>query len=407
MTGLKKKKFLLLGIGIITGALLITAGIVLSTPAPVNAEASSAVQAVSVPQLNPQRGGTGNDACLACHNQADMKVALASGDELALTIDKDAFSVSVHGGKNMQCTDCHTNITGFPHPELTAKDRAQYKAQYAQTCEKCHQRETLDYHDGIHSNAIASGNVNAPTCTDCHNPHTQGKVTDENGKILPSERVNIPQLCANCHSNIYDEYSKSVHGQGILLKMNTDVATCTDCHGVHKIQDPTKANYRLNSAEMCSNCHTDKSIMDKYGLSTNVLNSYVADFHGTTVALFEADSPDQVTNKPVCYDCHGVHNISRVDDPEKGLEVRQNLLLTCKKCHPNATDNFPDSWLSHYDPSPTKWPLVFYVNLFYKIMIPAVIGAMVLFVISDIIRRQIDKGKSRRAPATKDEEVSE
>ena len=34
------------------------------------------------------------------------------------------------------------------------------------------------------------------------------------------------------------------------------------------------------------------AIMDKYGISTQVLNTYVADFHGTTVTLFEKQSPD-------------------------------------------------------------------------------------------------------------------
>ncbi len=53
--------------------------------------------------------------------------------------------------------------------------------------------------------------------------------------------------------------------------------------------------------------------MDKYGISTQVLNTYVADFHGTTVTLFEKQSPDAQTNKPVCYDCHGVHDIAATD----------------------------------------------------------------------------------------------
>ena len=127
--------------------------------------------------------------------------------------------------------------------------------------------------------------------------------------------------------------------------------------------------------------------MDKYGISTNVLSTYVADFHGTTVTLFEKLSPDQQTNKPVCYDCHGVHNISKVDDPKNGLELKQNMLIACQKCHPDATINFPDSWLSHYIPSPDKYPLVYYVNLFYLILIPGVLAGMALIIATDIYRR--------------------
>jgi hypothetical protein len=131
--------------------------------------------------------------------------------------------------------------------------------------------------------------------------------------------------------------------------------------------------------------------MQKYGLSTEVLNTYVADFHGTTVVLFDKTFPDQPTNKPVCTDCHGVHDIARVDDPQKGLVVRKNLLARCQKCHPDATANFPDAWLSHYIPSPDKYPMVYYINLFYKFFIPAVLGPMLILVIMDFSRMLINR----------------
>ncbi len=93
---------------------------------------------------------------------------------------------------------------------------------------------------------------------------------------------------------------------------------------------------------------------------------------------------DQETNKPVCYDCHGVHDIKRADDPEKGLQVKENLLVKCQKCHPDASDNFPTAWLSHYIPSPDHYPLVYYVNLFYKFFIPTVLGGMAILVVLDV-----------------------
>jgi hypothetical protein len=133
--------------------------------------------------------------------------------------------------------------------------------------------------------------------------------------------------------------------------------------------------------------------MDKYGLSTNVLSSYIADFHGTTVTLFEKVEPDQLTNKPVCYDCHGIHDIRASDDPEKGLQIKENVLVACQRCHPDATANFPDSWLSHYIPSRDKAPLVYYVNLVYQILIPLVLGAMGVFVLSDIYRKIRTRGR--------------
>ena len=141
--------------------------------------------------------------------------------------------------------------------------------------------------------------------------------------------------------------------------------------------------------------------MKKYGISTQVMTTYVSDFHGTTVTLFQNTDPLAQTNKPVCYDCHGVHDIQRVDDPQKGLALKQNMLQACQRCHPDATANFPDSWLSHYIPSPDKYPLVYYVNLFYMIFIPVVLGGMGFIVLTDIYRRLVIDRRNRKAEAGK------
>jgi hypothetical protein len=145
--------------------------------------------------------------------------------------------------------------------------------------------------------------------------------------------------------------------------------------------------------------------MQKYGLSTQVLNTYVADFHGTTVVLFDKSFPDQPTNKPVCTDCHGVHDIVRADDPNKGLSTRENLLARCQTCHPDATANFPDAWMSHYIPSTEKYPIVYYVNLFYKFFIPAVLGPMIILVLMDFGRMMINRFKRPKPVVTEESET--
>jgi hypothetical protein len=189
----------------------------------------------------------------------------------------------------------------------------------------------------------------------------------------------------------------------VLTQNNTDTPTCTDCHGVHAIGDPTTNAFRLSSVQLCANCHTNASIMKKYNLSTEVLNTYIADFHGTTVTLFEKRNPNELTNKPVCYDCHGVHSISKTNDPQHGLDAKQNLLVTCQKCHPDAASSFPESWLSHYIPSQDRSPLVFYVNLAYAILIPAVLGAMAIYIASDIYRKLRTRGKKATSAAASKE----
>jgi len=332
---------------------------------------------------------TDNASCLVCHGQPGMTTTLPSGEVFSLTIDSSHFAESAH--KDLACTDCHTNISTFPHPDLQAQTLRDFSMQMYPLCQKCHKDQFNNTLDSVHMKAVAAGNTNAAICTDCHNPHSQPVITDSKGALLPAARLSIPEICARCHSAIYDDYIQSVHGAALTQQGNTDVPTCIDCHGVHNIADPTTTAFRLQSPQICARCHTDPAIMNKYGISTQVLNTYVADFHGTTVTLFEKQSPDQATNKPVCFDCHGVHDIKRVDDPVYGLQMKQNLLLACQRCHPDANLNFPDAWMSHYIPSPSHYSVVYYVNLFYKFFIPGVIGSMGIYVISDIIRRLLNR----------------
>jgi predicted CXXCH cytochrome family protein len=274
---------------------------------------------------------------------------------------------------------------------VTAASPRDFSLELYPTCQQCHSEQYQKVLDSVHQRALAAGNTNAAVCTDCHNPHTQKRLTDQaTGRLLFEAKRAIPETCAKCHNAIYNLYETSVHGSALSQEGNPDVPTCIDCHGVHNIPDPTANTFRNSTPALCARCHTDELLMDKYGLSTNVLNTYVADFHGTTVKMFEETYPDQPTNKPVCTDCHGIHDIVRVADPQAGIALKSNLLGKCQQCHPDATtDSFTDSWLSHYEPSPQAFPLVFYVNLFYKIFIPAVLGGMVLYVLTDIYRRFI------------------
>jgi len=348
------------------------------------------LQSTTVSAAPPAQGQKpSNDTCLACHDNEGM-TATIGGQVVPIAVDKGNFSASIHGEENVACVDCHANITGFPHPQVTAASARDFSLQMYPTCQQCHGEQYQKVLDSVHQKALAFGNTNAAVCTDCHNPHTQTRLTDKStDKLLPEARQKIPQTCAKCHSTIYQTYAGSVHGAA-LTEGNPDVPTCIDCHGVHNIQNPTTNTFRNSTPFLCAKCHTDASIMGKYGISTNVLNTYVSDFHGTTVKMFEETYPDQPTNKPVCTDCHGIHDIVKVNDSKAGIALKSNLLVKCQQCHPNATtDTFTDAWLSHYEPSPQAWPLVYYVNLFYKFFIPTVLGGMILYVLTDIYRRFI------------------
>src|SRR5215211_808936 len=205
--------------GVMLGAFLLLAVLVLS-----------ATPAEAAPQF--QGDQPTDESCLACHQQEGM-TAQIGGEPVPLTIDPGAFEASVHGTEAVACVDCHTNITGFPHPEVTAASPRDFSLELYPTCQQCHADQYQGTLDSVHQDALAAGNTNAAVCTDCHNPHTQTRLTDQStGQLLQEARMAVPLTCAQCHSTIFDAYQTSVHGVA-LAAGDANVPTCTDCHGVH------------------------------------------------------------------------------------------------------------------------------------------------------------------------------
>jgi predicted CXXCH cytochrome family protein len=378
------------------GILLVISGMAMlayaqdETPAVTDApESVTQPETVSQPSTGdiPQPS---NAYCLLCHAQPGLTWTLPSGESLSLTVDPQLLAHSVHGTENedgpLNCADCHTNHR-FPHPPDPSQSIREFQlARYA-TCRDCHEEQYTRSQDSVHERAIQSGNVDAATCVDCHGGH------DTQPPDVPRQRISL--TCGKCHGVIFEQYRQSVHGTALLEEGNPDVPTCIDCHGVHNIGDPTTNLFRVRSPELCAKCHADQELMAKYEITPNVFDSYLTDFHGTTVALFEQEDPNVATNKAVCFDCHGVHDIARVDANSSHV-IRENLVTTCKQCHPGATADFPAAWVGHFPPTLESHPLLFLVNLFYTFLIPAVVGAFIFLVLTDIIRR-IRERRSQRS----------
>jgi predicted CXXCH cytochrome family protein len=331
--------------------------------------------------------------CIGCHTTKGLNTRLPSGEFLPLTVDIGSFQSSVHAA--LRCTDCHTNIRKYPHPKITAYDHRGFQMERYPQCQTCHPGQYRQALDSNHSRILAAGNRNGAICVDCHDSHAVTKPDRPRQKISTS--------CGQCHRVTYAQYLTSAHGRALLETSNSDVPVCTDCHGAHRQDDPTLMSFRLKSPKICAKCHADKAMMRKYNLSPYVFDTYVADFHGLTVTLFQKEHPGQQTNEAVCTDCHGVHDIQKTSAAGSTV-VKENLLNTCRRCHPDAAASFPDSWVGHFPPSRDRFPLVYYVTLFYRILIPVTIGGMVLFVLIDaggrIVRRS-RKGRARIAEGRK------
>ncbi len=315
-------------------------------------------------------------SCLECHGDQNLELTLEGGQTRSLFVDAQRFAQSIHGDK-LSCTDCHTDIEGFPHPERTFTNLREFTLAYYESCKRCHFDNCTKTLDGVHYAFLSKGDLRAPLCVDCHGAHDVARPS------VPKSRIS--STCARCHGEVYQRYAQSVHGKELLKGGNGDVPVCTDCHRSHNIEDPRTAAFRLRSPEICAGCHTNETIMKKYGLSTGVLQTYLTDFHGMTASFYKKEQATPGTLTAVCTDCHGVHDILPVQDPQSSV-MKANLLKSCQKCHPDATESFPAAWLSHYEPSPGKAPLVYYVKLFYKFFIPFVVLGLVLQILLHLWR---------------------
>jgi hypothetical protein len=332
-----------------------------------------------------------NDYCLACHSQPGLTMTFPNGDVKSVTVDPEAFHMSAHGANNswdeLQCTDCHTNYQ-YPHEEIPIENAREYTVTMNQVCEDCHVQYFEKALDSVHGAQLLDGNLDAAICTDCHGAHDTPILGD-------APRVAISQTCEQCHSTIFNEYAESVHGEALIGEDNQDVPNCIDCHGVHDIHSLATDAARARSPELCAECHADEALMTEYGISTEVFDTYVSDFHGTTVMLFDYEQEGVPPNTAVCYDCHGVHDIKSPDDPHANLQ--ENLVENCRQCHPDASTNFADAWLGHYRPSLQNFPMIYLVNLFYAIVIPVTLAFFTFMIATDVYRRIRERGHKKEA----------
>lgn len=334
------------------------------------------------PVTKTKRYSSEEKYCLTCHGYS-VTMTFRNGETLSATINMSALQGSVHN--KLSCSDCHYGFSPDEHPKRKFASRRDYTLASSENCRRCHFDKYTKTMESIHYTMLSQGDLAAPVCIDCHGSHGTASI----GK----ERSLIAKRCQRCHVEIYATYAKSVHGNALFNENNQDVPVCADCHTAHTIEDPRTLNYRERVPEKCSNCHANEAIVGKYGLSTGVVDSYLSDFHGVTLKFYRLQKG--VLNKPakpiaVCTDCHGTHNISSTVGPDATI-VKANLAKRCRSCHVEASLNFPDSWLSHYQPSLTRAPLVFFITLAYKIFIPILVVGLILQILLHIWRYVVNR----------------
>jgi predicted CXXCH cytochrome family protein len=320
--------------------------------------------------------------CLSCHSDPNLAITLPSGEELPLFISKEKLDHGIHSEAGIECEACHTQIRTYPHPEIDYQTKRELARSYYQACQKCHPSNYARALDSIHARSAEAGNLNAPICTDCHGSHY----------VQPAgePRTMISTTCGQCHKQIFSDYKDSIHGNALINENNQDVPVCTDCHGVHNIQDPRTSQFRDETPDLCASCHANRDLMAKYGINSDVYSLYNLSWHGIDISIYRARWPNLWHNSAVCTDCHGVHDILAIDDPASKVNPA-NLLETCQKCHPDAGPNWTGAWAGHNRIDQFKTPFLFYTEQFYSSFVPIVLWLSILYVGLQIVHGIVDR----------------
>jgi predicted CXXCH cytochrome family protein len=268
--------------------------------------------------------------CINCHGTHDV-----------LSADDEASPVSVEHSNDL-CGRCHArelqNVAKSPHGRTRGdgpvagcvschKGHRMHAPRGEQEevaiCGACHSRQATEHGRSLHGRAAARGDALAPSCVTCHEHHAILPHTD---LTSPTSSQKIPLLCGQCHhegtevslthdipqDRILENYSLSIHGEGLFKKGLTVTAVCTSCHTSHDIldhNDPRSSIHRSNVASTCMQCH-----------------GRIEEVHVKVVEgrLWE-EKPNQV---PSCVECHQPHKIRREPLTALGAANRN-----CLRCH--------------------------------------------------------------------------
>jgi formate dehydrogenase gamma subunit len=272
-----------------------------------------------------------NSACMECHGDKTLTKTNAAGKEVSLFVDLAKLAASVH--KTNLCASCHADITS-KHPDDNV-------AAQPVNCKGCHERQSESYGASVHGLALAKGQKGSATCSDCHDGHT---ILPPTSPESPLHFSRLAETCGACHDQAAKDVEESVHGKAVAAGRR-EAPTCTDCHSEHKIEALKTTSSLKISAEICSECHASERMNTKYNLPPDRVKTFFESYHGLAAQYGSTLAAN-------CASCHGVHKILPSTDPRSSI-YKTNLVVTCGKCHPGATENFVESKV-HVDAAATS-----------------------------------------------------
>jgi nitrate/TMAO reductase-like tetraheme cytochrome c subunit len=226
-------------------------------------------------------------------------------------------------------------------------------------CGTCHDDAQLEFDSGIHGYALKQNLPYAPRCSDCHGVHD---ILAPSDPASSAYKMRVPFMCGQCHRegapvaqvydipehNIIDNYSQSIHGEGLFQKGLTVTATCTDCHRSHRVlphTDPNASVSPRNIARTCMQCHSRIEDVHEQVIRGELWENRP----GAIPACTDCHLPHRVRKETValtisdrdCLECHSKPDVFHVVDGDtlsvtvskEEVEASVHRNLPCVKCH--------------------------------------------------------------------------
>jgi len=357
----------------------------------------------------------GETACASCHGSVHElttaeKLMPAKCNECHDQEIKD-LAVSIHGqaAKNgdpdaPKCTSCHGPIHAVKAG--TEAGSAIARRNLPDTCAKCHSdagflarhkipvvHPVESYKQSVHGHAVAWGNENAASCSNCHGSHDIAPAREANSRV---NHWKVVATCGQCHKEIARQFNESVHGVAVQAGVR-DAPVCTYCHGEHLIVDPSSPTSPLSaahvSADTCGRCHGDARFAQRYDMPADRVPSYADSYHGLALKGGKLTAAN-------CASCHGVHDIRRSNDPRSTVNAA-NLPKTCGQCHKGVVEAKYTIGPIHVQTNAgPNHPVVQWIRWTYWVLIPVTLGFMFLHNLMDLLSKLI-----RRRPRQESGEV--
>jgi hypothetical protein len=256
-----------------------------------------------------------NADCLACHGEKDFTTE-RNGRTVSLYVSEKSFGASVHA--ELACVSCHADLEGKELPHEAPLQKVD--------CGTCHETEKAQHAASLHGRALKRGDPLAPTCSSCHGMHDILPVKDPASPVSP---LKVPFTCGRCHQegsavmrrrtihqdHILENYSESIHGEGLLRKGLIVAPNCASCHTAHNIlphTDPASSIARANIAKTCTKCHAEIEMVHRKVIRGE---------------LWEKEAHVL----PACVDCHQPHKIRKVFYTQGMADA------DCLTCHQEKT----------------------------------------------------------------------